>query len=187
VPNRGLATGVFRAWGLMWWVYALIGLTQILNLLLRNPYKWDSEAMAKFAVSSQLISLGCQVAIAWFLVAKAAWLATIVFPVEQESGIAIGAGELRKVLFGAIGLYFLLEGIQLLAGSGYQLLTRPRGSAVDYLWRQAPEGFVKGVVSVVAGGLVLLGPRRGFFGLYERVFGLRDSAGEAGNPTTEEK
>jgi len=42
-------------------------------------------------------------------------------------------------------------------------------------------------VSVIAGGLVLFGPRRGFFGLYERVFGLRDSAGEAGSPTTEEK
>ena len=187
MTNRGLATGVFRAWGLMWWVYALIGLMQILNLLLRSPYKWDSEEMAKFVLSAQLISLGCQIAIAWFLVANATWIGTLVFPTEQESGISIGAGELRTVLFGAIGLYFLLEGIQLLAGSGYQLLTRPRGSAVDYLWRQAPEDFVKGVVSVIAGGLVLFGPRRGLSGLYQRVFGLGDSAGEAGSSTTEEK
>ena len=46
---------------------------------------------------------------------------------------------------------------------------------------------MKGVVSVIAGGLVLFGPRRGLFGLYGRVFGLRDSAGEAGSSTTEEK
>jgi hypothetical protein len=187
VTNRALATGVFRAWGLMWWVYVLIGLAQMLNLFLRNPYKWDSEAMAKVALSSQLISLGCEIAIAWFLMSKAAWLATIVFPIEQESGISIGAGELRTVLFAAIGLYFLLEGIQLLAGSGYQLLTRPRGSAVDYLWRQAPEGFVKGIITTIAGAVVLFGPRRSVSGLYERVFGLRDSADGAGDRSTEEK
>jgi hypothetical protein len=184
VTNRGLATGVFRAWGLMWLVYAFVGLAQLLAQILGKPYKWETAEMASYALSVQVLSVVFTIIIAVFLVVKSSWLATIVFPVEKETGFSIGADELRAVLFAAIGLYFLLDGLQLLAGSGYQLAARFRGGekAMSYV-RSSPETFVRGLVSAIVGALVLFG-RRGLSGLYQRVFGLRD---EGGGPATEEK
>lgn len=187
MTNRGLATGVFRAWGIMWSVYVLVALPQFLNSLFRNPYAWDQKAMERFLVSSQAISIGCEIIVAVFLLRKASWLATLVFPVEGDLGISLGAEDFQAVLFSVVGLYFLLDGARYSFGSGFQLLTRPRGddqAAVAYLWQKAPESFVRALGGVLAGAIVLLArgrfsdPWRRLRGAYRRLFGLQDSRDE---------
>jgi hypothetical protein len=157
MSNRDVATGLFRAWGVIWAVYVLIGLPQLANTLLRNPYGPDQDAMRQFAISSQAISLGCQIVIAVSLLRKASWLAELVFPVEGTTAFAMTAEDLQAVLFSSVGLYFLLDGIQLLAAAGFQVMRRPRD---DYLWQREAERLAMGLAGVVAGGVVLLGRGR---------------------------
>ena len=108
--NRALATGVFRAWGIMWLISVLLALPQFLNSLIRNPYASDQLAMQRFLLSSQAMSIGCEIVVAIFLLRKASWLATVVFPMEGDLGISLGARDLQGVLFSVVGLYFLLDG-----------------------------------------------------------------------------
>jgi hypothetical protein len=185
MTNRGLAAGVFRAWGLMWAVYAALGIPQLVNTLIRDPYKWDQKAMSQFALSSSVISLGCEFVIAVFLVRKAAWLASIVFPVEQETAISISGSDLQAILFSTVGLYFLVDGIRRLVASGYQLAVRPRGdtqNAVAYLWQRSSENLAVGLGGVLVGAWVLLGrgrltlPWKAVAAAYRRTFGLREPA-----------
>jgi len=188
MSNRSLAAGVFRAWGLMWWIYVLIGLPQFVNGMIRSPYRWSEKGAENFYFSSQAISLGCQVAIGLFLVVKAGWLATIVFPTEQEFHSAIGADDLRTVLFSAVGLYFVLDGARHIAVGAYQLLGRPRledRNAVAYLWEKAPETLASGLAGTLAGAYVLLRrgdlrrPLAGVRAIYRRVFGLDERRDDA--------
>jgi hypothetical protein len=185
MSNRGLATGVFRAWGVMWSIYALVAVPQFLNALFRNPYTLDQKATQQYFFSSQAISLGCEIAIAVFLIRQASWLATVVFPQETEMTIAIDAAQLRSVLFAVVGLYFLIDGARYALGTGYQLITRPRGdsqAAAAYLWQHAPESFVRAVGGLLAGAIVLFGrgrnPWQSVRGIYRKLFSLRDSPNE---------
>ena len=187
MTNRGLATGVFRAWGIMWSIYVLLALPPFLNSLIRSPYSPDQKAMDRFLVSSQAMSIGCEIVVAVFLLFKGSWLATLVFPVAGDLGISIGAEDLQAVLFSVVGLYFLLDGARYALGGGFRLLTRPRGddrATVAYLWQMEPESFVRAVGGILAGAIVLLG--RGRFsnpwqrvrGVYRRLFSLQDSPDE---------
>ncbi len=187
MTNRGLASGVFRAWGLMWWIYVLLGLPQFANALLRNPYGADQAAMRQYAISAQALSLGCQVVIGTFLVRKAGWLAEIVFPVEQEAAFSFGAADFQAILFSAVGLYFLLDGGRHLLGGAAQLMMRPRGNdqnAFGYLWQRNPEQLAMGLGATIAGGLVLFGrgrslnPWTAVRRLYEKLLGLKESPDE---------
>jgi hypothetical protein len=181
MSNRGLATGVFRAWGLMWSINILLALPQFLNALIRSPYGLDQKATERYFLSSQAIALGCQIAVAVFLIRKASWLAEIVFPVEGEVQISVDERGLRSILFAAVGLYFLLDGFRYAVGSGYQLL-RARGDdqmANAYLLQKVPESLVRAVGGLLAGAIVLLGnPWKSAKGLYRRLFGLRESSDE---------
>lgn len=188
MSNRGLAAGVFRAWGIVWWVYVLVGLPQFVNSLIRNPYRWDEKATEQMFFSSHAISLGCQIAVAIFLMVRAGWLASIVFPTEQEFSAALTADDLRKVLFAAVGLYFLIDGVRYAVSGTYLILTRPRGdnsNPAAYLWRQAPENLAMALGGIVAGGYILFGrgaprnPAKVIRGIYDRIFGLKDSSNDA--------
>ena len=187
MSNRGLAAGVFRAWGVMWSIYVLLGLPQFVNILVRDPYKWDQKGVEQFALSSHAISLGCEIVIAVFLIRKAAWLAAIVFPVEQEAGVSVSATDLQAILFSAVALYFLLDGVRHVLGSGYQLLRRLRGddqNAIAYLWEREPENLVSGLGGALAGAYVLLGrghslsPWKMGKAVYQRLLSLRGSPNE---------
>jgi hypothetical protein len=175
MTNRGLATGVFRAWGVMWAVYALVSAPQFVNSILRNPYGSEQVAMRQFSLSASAISLGCEIVIAIFLISKASWLAGIVFPAEEQVHFSISSGDLQAVLFSAIGLYFLIVGLRQIAGSAVSMWARPRGVVSnDYLWHKVPEQLVMGVVEAAAGAFVLFGRGGGGpGGLYQKVFGLR--------------
>jgi hypothetical protein len=180
MTNRGLATGVFRAWGIMWAIYALIEVPHFFNLLLRYPFGSDQN-MKSYAVSANAITLGCDIVIAIFLVAKSGWLAELVFPVEEQAAFSFGKDDLQAVLFSAIGLYFLIVGLQNIGAGALAILMRPRGVVVsnEYLWQKVPEQLVSGVVEAAAGAFVLFGGRRpSLAGLYQKVFGLRDPDGE---------
>jgi hypothetical protein len=170
MSNRDLATGVFRAWGLTWWIYVLISAPQLLISLLRPPYTGSEGASAGYFISSQAISVGCEIVVAFFLTLKAGWLASLVFPNEQEAAFSFGAEDLQAVLFSVVGLYFVLDGARHALGSAYQLVTRPKGygeNAVKYLWQRDPENLVKSLGGLVGGALVFFG-RRGLRGLWER-------------------
>ena len=175
MSNRGLATGVFRAWGLMWAIYALVAVPQFVNSLLRNPYE-SNPAMRNFAWSASAISLGCEIVIAIFLIAKSGWLAEIVFPVEEQASFSFSSQDLQAVLFSAIGLYFLIIGLRQIAGGAVAMWTRPRDVVRnEYLWQKVPESFAMGIVEAAAGAFVLFGGRRpSLSGLYQKVFGLRN-------------
>jgi hypothetical protein len=183
MTNRDLATGVFRAWGVIWWIYVFINLPQFVNEILRNPYRWSEQGTAQFFFSSRAISLGCEVAVALFLVTRAAWLASIVFPREQEFSPTVSAEDFRALLFASVGLYFVLDGARHIVGAVYLLIVRPRGSganAADYLWRNAPETLAIGLGGTLAGAYVLFGrgalrnPANGLRAVYERLFGLKE-------------
>jgi hypothetical protein len=187
MSNRGLAAGLFRAWGLMWLVYVLIGVPQFVNNILHKGYGAEQEAMQKFSVASYAISFGCELVIAIFLIRKAGWLSEIVFPVEQTAGFTFGAQDLQAVLFSAIGLYFVLDGTRHLAGSAFVLMTRLWGNdqgALSYLWERQPEQLAVGLGGALAGAFVLLGsgrrlnPLKRIRGVYQRLFGLKASPGE---------
>jgi hypothetical protein len=177
MSNRGLATGLFRAWGIMWAVTALVAVPQFVNSVLRNPYGSEQVGMRQYALSASAISLGCEVVIAIFLIAKAGWLAEIVFPVEEQAGFSFGRDDLQAVLFSAIGLYFLIIGLRAIAGGALAPWTRPRGVVVsnEYLWQKVPEQLVVGIVEAAAGTFVFFGKgrRTGRAGLYQKFFGLR--------------
>jgi hypothetical protein len=187
MSNRALAAGVFRAWGLMWSIYVALGIPQFVNTLIRNPYQWEQKGMSQFALSSSAISLGCQVVLAVFLIRQAYWLASIVFPIEQDTAISVSGPDLQTILFCTVGLYFLLDGIRHLVGSGYQLLLRPRGdsrNAVSYLWERSAESLVGGLGGVIVGGYVLLGrgrllsPWKAAVALHKRFLSLRSAPDE---------
>jgi hypothetical protein len=186
MSNRSVATGVFRAWGVMWWIYILLGLPQLLNGLFRHPYGPDQRAMEQFALSSSAISIGCQIVIAAFLMSKSGWLAEVVFPVEQELHLTMSAEAFRAVLFSAVGLYFLLDGIRHIVGNGYQLLARPHGTdqtGFGYSWQRVPEALATAVGGALAGAWVLFSrgrsPWKAAVSLYRKVFGLSGSANES--------
>jgi hypothetical protein len=170
MSNRSLATGVFRAWAMVWWIYVVLSLPQFLNVLLRRPYTGNDPASAGYFLSAQAISLGCEIVVAVFLTRKAEWLATLVFPEEQVASSSFSAGDLQAVLFSIIGLYFILDGARHAVGSAYQLVTRPRGdtqNAAGYLWQRDPENLVRSLGGLVGGALVFFG-RRGLRNLWER-------------------
>ena len=186
MSDRGLATGVFRAWGLMWATYAFVKIPQFANLLIRNPYSGQKE-MAPYVLSSEAISLGGEIAVAIFLISKASWLASIVFPEEREATVAVDATQLQAILFSAIGLYFLLEGGRHVVGGAALLLSQPRTgnqNAFAHLWQREPQGFAMGVAGAVAGAFLFFGkgrpvhPWSGLRRLYQRLFALRESSGE---------
>src|SRR4029453_4712358 len=176
MSNRGLATGLFRAGGIRWAVPALVAVPQFVNSVLRNPYGSEQVGMRQYALSASAISLGCEVVIAIFLIAKAGWLAEIVFPVEEQAGFSFGRDDLQAVLFSAIGLYFLIIGLRAIVGGAASMWTRPRGTVSnDYLWQKVPEQLVVGIVEAAAGAFVFFGKgrRTGLAGLYQKFFGLR--------------
>jgi len=146
----------------MWSIYVLLALPELLNALLRHGYAWNDKAMQSYLLSSQAISVGCQIVVVVFLVRKAGWLASIVFPVEQEVSLSLSARDLQAALFSVVGLYFVLDGARHALGSAYQLVTRPRSSqnAAGYLWERDPENLVKSLGGMTAGALLLIGRRR---------------------------
>ena len=187
MTNRGLAAGVFRAWGVMWWVYVLVGLPQFINGIIRKPYQWDSKVSEQLFLSSQAISLGCEIAVAIFLMTKATWLATVVFPIDQQLSTAFSAADLRKVLFATVGLYFLVDGARHAVSSVYLVLSRPRGDSsnpAEYVWRRAPETLALALGGIVAGAYILFGrgallsPGKAIRSVYDRLFGLKASPDE---------
>ena len=147
----------------MWSIYVLIGLPQLVNALLRRGHMYGDSGMENYALSSQAISLGCEIIVVVFLLRKAAWLASLVFPVEREFGVAFSAADFRTVLFATVGLYFLLDGFRHAVGIAYLLATRPRGdspNAASYLWERNPETLARSLGGIVAGGLLLIGRQR---------------------------
>jgi hypothetical protein len=164
MSNRDLATGVFRAWGVVWSVHVLIALPQLLNVLLRHSSQWTDKGMETYVQSSQVISVGCQIIVAVTLLSKAGWLASLVFPDEQQLHLVFNAADLRTTLFAVVGLYFLVDGLSHAVGSAYQLVTRPRGdsqNAFEYLWQREPENLTRSLGSSIAGAFVFFGLARG--------------------------
>jgi len=143
-------------------MYVLIGIPQLANALIQRGAIGDRASQGYF-VSSQVISFGCQVVVTVFLLTKADWLASLVFPVDREISLGLTASELQSVLFAAIGLYFLLDGFRHLVASGYLLATRPRNdyqNSAAYLYQRSPENLARAVGGTIAGALVLIGRRR---------------------------
>lgn len=187
MSNREVAAGFFRASAVVWSIDVLLAVPQFLNALIRNPYSGNEKAMGAYFLSSQLISIGCSIAVVVFLVRKAGWLASLVFPAEKDVGLSFTAADLQAVLFSAVGLYFLLDGLRHALGSTYVLLTRGRNEGPDalrYLWHDQPENLVRALGGTLLGLLLLSRPRggRGFWtgirSSYERRFGLRGSPDE---------
>jgi hypothetical protein len=180
LSNRQLAAAVFRAWGIMWAVYALLTLVGLAHALLGKPYG-DDPALSRFAVSSQAISFACEVLLFVFLMRRAEWLASVVFPVEAELGAGLGATELRAVLFSAIGLYFFIAGARGSVGFLYRLVVNwrraptspPRELAIE------PERLVSDVTEMVLGAAVFFwnrgGPLAVIRSAYDRTLGLRET------------
>ena len=184
MSNRALATGVFRAWGLMWAITALIALPQFVNTLIRNPYRSQGEGYSQFVLSSSATSLGLQIVVAVFLVSRAAWLAEIVFPIEQDLTLSLGPADFRAILFATVGLYFLIDGGRRLVGTLFRVLARPRGDgrgAVAYVWERQMESVGMGLAAAVAGAFLLFGRAgsgKGIRGVYDKVFGLKETTDE---------
>src|SRR5262249_16303483 len=89
MSNRALAAAVFRAWGVMWALIVMIGLPQLLNSLIRRGGVWSDESVQRYVTSSQAIAVGCEVILVVFLIRKADWLASLVFPVEEPLSLSI--------------------------------------------------------------------------------------------------
>ena len=66
--------------------------------------------MQTYLVSSQATSLGRGIVVPILLIRKAAWLAAVAFPQEQEIALSFNAPELQAVLISAVGLFFPLDG-----------------------------------------------------------------------------
>ena len=185
MSNRALAAGVFRAWGLIWAMNVLVRAPEMLNMFLRRPNFWGNQATASYALSSQAISLGCQIIVVVFLLRKAEWLASLVFPIEQAMSVSFGAPELRAVLFSAIGLYFVLDGFRHAVAGVYLLVKRPHGdpqNGASYLWDRNPENLVRSTAGLLAGALLLIGPGR-LKDAGKTVFGRAPETDESPEPT----
>jgi len=180
LSNRQLAAGVFRAWGVVWAVYALMTLVRLGAWLVHNPYSGEQRAMGGYALSSEAIALACEVLVFVFLVRKADWLATVVFPVEAELGTGITGPDLRAVLFAAVGLYFLIDGGQSTVGQLYRLITRLRSGSSAFPMSAEPDRLISAVAETIFGALVLFrrsgadGPIRGVREAYDKTLGLRE-------------
>jgi hypothetical protein len=163
----------------------LIGAPEMLNMFLRRPNFWGNQATANYALSSQAIGLGCQIIVVVFLLRKAEWLASLVFPTEQGVNVSFGAPDLRAVLFSAIGLYFVLDGFRHAVAGVYLLAKRPHGdsqNAAGYLWDRNPENLIRSTAGLLAGALLLIGPGR-LKDLGKSVFGRAPETDESPEPT----
>jgi len=180
LSNRQLAAGVFRAWAVVWAVYALMTLVRLGAWLVHNPYSGSNAAMGGYALSSEAIALACEVLVFVFLMRKSEWLAAVVFPVEAELGTGITGPDLRAVLFAAVGLYFLVDGGQSTIGQLYRLVSRLRSGSSAFQVPAEPERLISAVAETIFGALVLFrrsgsgGPIRGVREAYEKTLGLRE-------------
>jgi hypothetical protein len=180
VSNRQLAAGVFRAWGVVWAVYALMTLIRVANLLVHNPYSGEQRSIGTYAVTADAIAFACEVLIFVFLMRKAEWLATVVFPVEAELGTGITGPDLRAVLFSAVGLYFVIDGGQSTVGQLYRLVARSRSGSTAFRMPPETDRLVSAVAETLFGAFVLLrrpgagGPVRRVRDAYDKTLGLRE-------------
>ena len=182
LSNRQLAAGVFRAWGVVWAVYALMTLVRLGAWLVHNPYSGSNAAMGMggYALTSEAIALACEVLVFVFLMRKSEWLAAVVFPVEAELGTGITGPDLRAVLFAAVGLYFLIDGGQSTVGQLYRLITRLRSGSSAFPMSAEPDRLISAVAETIFGALVLFrrsgsaGPIRGVREAYDKTLGLRE-------------
>ena len=187
LSNRQLAVGVFRAWAVVWAVYAALGLFRIANVLIRNPYSGGQPGAGDFA-GAEAVWFACQVIVVVFLMRKADWLATVVFPVEGEVGIGVSGADLRAVLFAAVGLYFLVAGASRAVGQLYLWIRDVRAVGRPLSSAFSPEGLVSSTVETVLGAVVLFG-RRGSSGAfssvreaYDKTLGLHEPPDPGGAP-----
>ena len=168
----------------MWAVYALMTLVRLGQFLVHNPYSATSAAMSGYAVRAEAITFACEVIIFVFLMRKADWLATLVFPVEAELGTAITGTDLRSVLFAAVGLYFLIDGGKSTVGLLYDLVARARSGVSAVPVRPEPKGLISAVAEMLFGAFVLFrrpgskdpSPAQRVREAYDKTLGLREPA-----------
>jgi hypothetical protein len=187
LSNRQLAAGFFRAWAVVWAVYAALGLFRLANVLIRNPYS-PSQPGAGYYAGAEAVWFACQVLVVVFLMRKADWLAKVVFPVEAELGLGLSGADLRAVLYSAVGLYFLVAGGSRAVGHLYlwtrdlRTVGRPISSAFS------PDGLVSSLAEAALGAIVLFGRRgsRGPFSsvreAYDNTLGLHEPRDPGGAP-----
>ena len=188
VSNRDLAAGVFRAWAVFWAVWALLSLVSLVGALIHDPYPGQAGMRGLYA-SGQAISLACEILIFVFLMQRADWLSRIVFPLETEVGVGIGAAELRAVLFASIGLYFLIAGARGCAGWLYRFVTNLRhGDGTFSRMPSDPERVLNDVAEMIFGAAALLwrrGSRNALSSVraaYDRTLGLGETPDETTPP-----
>jgi hypothetical protein len=168
----------------MWSIYVILALPQLISALAR-PSQFGDKATATVAVGSSAISLVCQVIVVLTLIAKARWLASVVFPEEQPFGLSVAPSEFGAILFAVVGLYFMLDGFRHACAAVYLLLTKPsQESSIGYLWRQQPDNLVRSLGGAAAGAFVFfgLGRQRGFWrtigNAYRERFSLKETPDE---------
>ena len=186
MTSRDLASGVFRAWAIMWCIYFFSSLLHLLNSVFRHGYASSGKEMEAYFVSAEALSLGIQAVVIVFLIRKAGWLATIVFPMDKEVSVAFTRQDFQSILFATVAIFFILDGVRHLAGAVFQLFRLPpsRASGFEYLWQQAPEHLVAAVGGIAGGAAVLFlrhedgGILARVFNAYQRRFGLRTDRDE---------
>ena len=178
MTNRGLAAGVFRAWGVMWLFSALLAIPGTLTILASRGSSEDPGVQNYFAWA-HAASLLASFAIAAFLLIKAGWLAGRVFPQEESLALQIEAAGLQAILFSVVGLYFALDGVRDLMMSINALLTKPSGDtrpSVEYLFAERWKDLITSLAEIALGIGVFFGSR-GLRNLWQRY--------RSGGPATE--
>ena len=178
MTNRSLATGVFRAWGMMWLAYAFLGIPQLLTFLVSKPYSSADSAMHNYALWSYVSALLASLAVSAFLIVRAGWLADRVFTREESLHVGVDGAEFQAILFSVVGLYFALDGLRDLAGSAHILISRPSGDSrgsLEYLWAERWKTLITSAAEIIFGVGLFFGSR-GLRNLWRRYRGVGSNA-----------
>lgn len=162
---RAIGELVLRLWGAMLLVGGLSALPTHIMMTVSAPVVADSPGtMTRWTYLPILFSVLLQAAIGASLLRWGSVAARAVVPADLTVELQADEARLRRLGFALVGVVILISGLEDLAAALYALATRPtfevRGpfDSISYLLGQQRENFVRGVVQMVAGTILLARP-----------------------------
>jgi hypothetical protein len=155
--SRTLVQVVIKVWAALWLARVMTSLPQFFFLRVAR----SDDPMIRLSQSSMAVSMASGLVVASLLLVFSRRMSILIVPSEPLD-IAISAPELLVVGLCILGTYFVVEGVVEAGPAIYTLLAKPKWdetSPLGYVWERERQGLVRAAVSLLVGGVLLLGIR----------------------------
>jgi hypothetical protein len=153
-----VAALVFKIWGVMWLVDAVVSLINLATQYLSPDFAGDRN-LWKYAVRMNTISWAFAVVISIVLVRSAEAIARALFPREESVSAVPDAPALQTAGFSLLAVYLGIWGLRDV-GTGLYALLAPRGDDPRFQSPRNPEHFVGAIVQLGAAIWLFVGTPR---------------------------